>query len=137
MRTLNASYVEGVMQGLDDCPVVLLNLFNRYAVHLPNVVSFTNNDIWQTVALVEKAAYVLTVDTAVAHIAQAFDKPMTVLFSLKNYENEPSKNISLLTLWGPNTPRAKKLYAQQSVNQIALQDIVCQTRENWNFKNRT
>ena len=113
-----------ILQNFTGCPVVLLDVFQNYPVQLGHVVSFTNYDIWQTVALTKKAAYVLTVDTATAHIAQTFNKPQTVLFSLKNYENEPAKDLSLLTTWGPQGEHVQRLWAEKSVNHISVKSIV-------------
>jgi hypothetical protein len=56
---------------------------------------------------------------------------MTVLFSLKNYDNEPAKNLSLLTTWGPRGSHVKRLWAEKSVNDISPEHIAAATLEGW------
>ncbi len=125
-RTLNQLQVQQIMEQLRGTPVVLLNWQGHYPTTFPEAISWRHASILQTAALVKNAAYILTVDTGIAHIAEVFGKPMTVLFSLKHYQHEPMKDISLLTIWGPRGSQVQKLWAQESVNQIPVAAIVSQ-----------
>lgn len=128
-RTLSAKRVQAILKELSPIPVVLCNYQNAYASCAAGAVLWDSGDILQTAALVEKAAYVLTVDTSISHVAEVFDKPMSVLFSLKNYENEAQKDRSLLTIWGPRGNRADKLWAKNSVDEIPVLDIVASVKK--------
>lgn len=105
-------------------PVVIVNYKHAYDACSSAAFLFESTDILQTAALLKQAAYVVTVDTGIAHIAEAFCKPMTVLFSLKHYSYLPMKDLSLLEMWGPRGKHVQKLWAEQSVNQIAHEDIL-------------
>ena len=130
-RTLSVARVREITDGISNLPLVLADLHGCYKIQKKNVFSFACNDIWQTAELVRRCTYVLTVDTSISHIAQTFDKPITVLFSLKNYPNEPAKDVSLLTAWGPCGRAVQRLWAAQSVNDISPEKIISAIFEGW------
>ena len=130
-RTLTPARVSEILRALNTLPVLLCNTTGGYRAENPAVIMWNHSDLLQTAALVEQAAYVITVDTSIAHIAETFHKPMTVLFSLKNYDNEPAKNLSLLTTWGPRGSHVKRLWAEKSVNDISPEHIAAATLEGW------
>ena len=129
-RTLTPKRVAEIIQALKPNPILLCNTTGTYPAESPTVM-WNNPDLLQTAALVEQAAYVLTVDTCVAHIAEAFNKPMSVLFSLRNYDHEPAKNLSLLTTWGPRGEHVTRLWAEKSVNDILPEQIAAATLKAW------
>ena len=131
-RTLTPARVREILSHLGGgMPVVLCNYHNAYAACGAVAVLWNSGDILQTAALVEKSAYVLSVDTGISHLAEVFNKPMTVLFSLKNYANEPAKDLTLLTTWAPRGPRVQKLHTPQNVNEIPSEDILKTLGQNW------
>ena len=130
-RTLGVAQVNEILREMGDLPIVLSDVHQQYPVKGPQVISVSGIDILQTAALVNKAAYILTVDTAIAHIAEAFDKPMTVLFSLKNYAGCPAQDLSLLTVWGPRGPRVQKLHHAHAVCEIPAREIATTVLQNW------
>lgn len=56
----------------------------------------TTNDVLDFCAVVSRVAYVVTPDTSVVHIAQAYEKPMVALYS----------GIYYCTEWAPVHPLA-------------------------------
>ncbi len=70
-----------------------------------NIASLT---LLETIALIKRATLVVTPDTAIVHIASAFDRPMIGIYredlSVDNNANE----------WGPNSKYAKIIYSKST-----------------------
>ena len=85
---------------------------------------FTSDDILAVAAVVAQAAYVLTVDTAISHLAAAFNKPMTVLFTDQPKAGLPrAKRLEHLISFAPKTANTQILWAEKTVNLISLKNI--------------
>ena len=109
-----------------DAPIVLLDYKNQYAVaEGDKVYRFTGNDVLAVAALVARAAYVLTVDTAISHMAAAFKRPMTVLFTDQPRRALPrAKALEHLDSFAPRTANTCVLWAKHSVRAIDPAEIV-------------
>ncbi len=109
-----------------DAPIVLLDYKNQYALaEGENVQRFTGNDVLAVAAIVARSAYVLTVDTAISHMAATFKRPMTVLFT-----DQPRralarvKALEHVASFAPRTANTCVLWAKHSVRAIDPAEIV-------------
>lgn len=117
-----------------ELPIVLCNYKDAYPIYRKGVVLWNSRDILQTAALIQQSDYVLTVDTGISHIASVFDKPISVLFSLKSYDYEPAIQSSLLNTWIPRGSCVQVLWGESSVNEISPEEILNTLRKNWTRK---
>lgn len=80
------------------------------------------NSLWDAIALIKKADLVVSVDTAIVHIACAFDKKLiAVYFSmLLDHNKEYEGN----TIFSPLSRNAKQLIFDKKVHKLDL-DLVC------------
>lgn len=101
--------------------VVVLSYQQTYTALPQNVRVFHSSNLLETVALVSLVDYVVTVDTGILHIADAFNKPMTVLFSEANKDDSPRPYVEYV--WGSKNPQTRYLKARHSVNDIELAAI--------------
>ncbi len=60
---------------------VLLDYKNQFTAFDKNAVRCTTNSILQTAAVLAQAAGVISVDTGIVHLADAYKKPMLVLYA--------------------------------------------------------
>lgn len=103
----------------------VVNELNENRVH---IASFT---LLETIALIKKATLVVTPDTAIVHIASAFDRPMIGIYredlSVDNNANE----------WGPNSKYAKIIYSKSTdafgeksdINNFEIEELNKMLRE--------
>lgn len=107
-------------------PIVILDYQNKYkSLQMPGVFRFTSNDVLAVAAVTKHAGYVLTVDTAISHMAYAFSLPMTVLFTDQPKVGLPrAKSLEHLISFAPPSEDVQVLWAPDSVNAISVQDIV-------------
>lgn len=118
-RNLTNNRVEDISNLLvknTDYQVVILAYKKHYKSAPTGTVIYYTKDLTETVALIAQADYVLTVDTGVLHIADAFNKPMTVLFSEANIDDSPRPYVEYV--WGSKNPNTRYLKARHSVNDI-------------------
>ena len=123
-RTLTNKRVEEISNLLiknTDYQVVILAYKKHYKTIPTNIAVFYTNDLTETMALIASADYVLTVDTGILHIADAFNKPMTVLFSEANVDDSPRPYVEYI--WGSKNPNTRYLKARHSVNEIEITSI--------------
>ncbi len=118
-RTLTNKRIEEILNLLTkntDYQVVIL-AYQKYYKNTPtNTAVFYTTNLTETMALIAQADYVLTVDTGILHIADAFNKPMTVLFSEANVDDSPRPYVEYI--WGSKNPDTQYLKARYSVNDI-------------------
>ena len=114
-------------------PVVVLDYQHKYAaLDCPAVYRFTGDDVLAVAAVVRQAAYVLTVDTAISHMAYVFSRPMTVLFTDQPRIGLPrAKALEHLISFVPPSPDARVLWAKDSVENIAVADIIGAVTDGW------
>lgn len=103
--------------------IVLLDYKNKYKDLNSLCVRFTSADIAEVSELIKHSCFVITPDTGIAHIADAFNKGMLVLFSLQRFKTEQEKDLNV-TLWRPRTKKASILITEKDVNQISNEDII-------------
>lgn len=101
--------------------IILLSYKNFYKDMPANIAVFHTDNLIELVALIKQAEYVLTTDTGILHIADAFDKPMMVLFSEANIDESPRPYVEYI--WGSKNSKTKKLKARYSVNDIDIKEI--------------
>ena len=124
-RTLTNKRVEEISNLLTkntDYQVIILAYKKHYKTIPANTAVFYTNDLAESMALIAQADYVLTVDTGVLHIADAFNKPMTVLFSEANIDDSPRPYVEYV--WGSKNPNTRYLKARYSVNEIDIKKII-------------
>lgn len=124
-RTLTNKRVEEISNLLiknTDYQVVILAYKKCYKTIPTNTAVFYTKDLTETMALIAQADYVLTVDTGILHIADAFNKPMTVLFSEANVDDSPRPYVEYI--WGSKNQNTRYLKARYSVNDIEMREIV-------------
>lgn len=134
-RCLNATAVRSIIDKLKQAkiPTVLLCHQLKYAKALPlDVPIFHTNSIMHTAAIVSTADHILTVDTGVVHIADAYKKPMTVLYSDVCNPGEFPRSAQYLKIWQPKHSRFSFLRALHNVNEISPEEIVGTVTGNWN-----
>lgn len=73
-------------------------------VDIDNIETLPYKEFIYTVALVKYCRYVITVDTALVHIASAFDRPMLAIYPAARSQTYPSPLI-----WAPNNKNAIQL----------------------------
>ncbi len=114
-------------------PVIVLNYQNKYdGVQLPNVHCFSSDDVLAVAAVVKKAAYVLTVDTSISHVAHAFSRPMTVLFTDQPKTGLPrAKELEHLISFAPPSKDVQVLWAKDAVCAIKPEGIVAAVLKGW------
>ena len=114
-------------------PLVLLDYKQLYTqVTGKNIFRFTSTDVLAVAAAVKKSAYVLTVDTAISHMAATFEKPMTVLFTDQPKPALPRvNNLEHLISFAPHTKDTHVLWAKKEVAAIPLEDIVRSVKVGW------
>ncbi|MBR4682667.1 MAG: glycosyltransferase family 9 protein [Elusimicrobiaceae bacterium] len=96
--------------------VVVLSHKQTYTALPQRVHVFRSADLLETAALVSLVDYVVTVDTGILHIADAFNKPMTALFSEANRDDSPRPYVEYV--WGSKNPQTRCFKARYSVNDI-------------------
>ncbi|MBR3632716.1 MAG: glycosyltransferase family 9 protein [Elusimicrobiaceae bacterium] len=106
-----------------DFPIVLLDYKHQYDCLQNQCILYRGNSLLRTAALIEQAGYVLTVDTGIAHIADAFEKQMTVLFSLQPFPTAEAARAHL-GRWTPRTAGTGVVCTRQQMNDINSQYIV-------------
>ncbi|MBO7191070.1 MAG: glycosyltransferase family 9 protein [Elusimicrobiaceae bacterium] len=113
-------------------PVVVLDYKKQYPSAEAAVYRFESNDVLAVAQLVKQSAYVLTVDTAISHMAATFNKPMTVLFTDQPRAALPrAKNLEHLISFAPATPHTAVLWAKHTVRAIPLPNIVRTVLAGW------
>lgn len=124
-RTLTPARVKEMVElFLKTTPFQVLVLSHKQVYSdLPKAaVLFHSSDLLQTAAIVSRADYVVTVDTGILHIADAFNRPMTVLFAENNIIQTQRPYVEYF--WGSKNPRTCHLKAKQSVNEINPINII-------------
>lgn len=127
-RTLTPERVRELtrlLSGATHCSIVVLSYKQTYTDLPKETTVFSSNNLLQTAALISSADYVLTVDTGIVHIADAFNKPMTVLFSEANVDDSARPYVEYV--WGSKNPHTRYLKARHSVNEIEIQEIIAKT----------
>ena len=104
-----------------DYKIVVLSYKQTYTDLSKDVAVFRSSDLLMTAAIISLVDYVLTVDTGILHIADAFEKPMTVLFSEANVDDSPRPYVEYI--WGSKNPHTHYLKARHSVNEIEIKEI--------------
>lgn len=92
-----------------------VSLLNAHGVE-----TFSHSEFLYTVALTKMCHYVISVDTALVHIASAFEKPTLALYPNSRTESYPSHKI-----WSPNNPNAIQVISPTyTVVDINSEDII-------------
>lgn len=83
------------------------------------------DSLWHTIALIERADLVISVDTSVVHIASAFDKKLVAIFYSENidYDSKLQGNI----VFAPNTNNAKQIIFNHSDRLFEADYVVKET----------
>jgi ADP-heptose:LPS heptosyltransferase len=82
----------------------------------PGLTLFRSRSIWDVVSLVKAADVVITPDTAVVHIAAAFDKPIVALFPAQEWN---------FYKFRPLSTHAEELFKEgRSIPQIPVSEVV-------------
>lgn len=102
--------------------IVILSYKQTYNDLQKEISIFHSPSLLQTAALISLSDYILTVDTGIVHIADVFDKPMTILFSEANVNDLPRPYVEYI--WGSKNPHTNYLKARHSVNEIKIEDIL-------------
>lgn len=126
-RCLHVGKIKEICVGLKqvfaaDFPIVLLDYKCQYAALDGVCLRYTSASILQTAALIKQAGYVLTVDTGIAHIADAFEKKMTVLFSLQPFPTEAEARAHL-GRWSPRTTGSEMVCTPREMDSISVDEI--------------
>lgn len=92
-------------------------------ISISNIETLPYKDFIYTVALTKYCSYVITVDTALVHIAAAFDRPMLAIYPAARNQSYPSPLI-----WAPNNKNAVQLissthYVRDIDEQILLTEL--------------
>ncbi len=133
-RTLNKEKTRQILSALQAAGIAVVLLAHQadYAgpvfSHTP---IFQSNCIMQTAALIQRAAYVLSVDTGIVHIADALGISMTVLYSDVCAKGEQPRAGSYIEVWRPKNSPFHMLRATWNVNDIEVADIVQSVKEHW------
>lgn len=133
-RSLQGSKVCDIIKGLirHNIPMVLLCHQLEYANTLPpNIPVFSTTSVMQTAALVAAASYILSVDTGIVHIADAYKKPMTILYSDVCVPGEAPRSEGYLTVWQPLHSPFHRLRTTWQVNDIPTEDIIQSVKMNF------
>lgn len=135
-RSLQGQKVGDIIKELirHKIPVVLLCHQLKYANTLPpSIPIFSTASVMHTAALVEAASYILSVDTGIVHIADAYKKPMTILYSDVCVPGEEPRSEGYLAVWRPLHSPFHSLRATWQANDISTEDIVQSVKMNFRF----
>ncbi len=120
-RTLSNKRILEIIYALQkNCPqyqVLLLAYRKNFSEFPQEIPVFYTKSILLSAAAVQKADYILTVDTGVVHLADAFHKPMCVLFSAIAKEGFLRPHVE--HFWGSINKGNCYLKSNASVNDIS------------------
>lgn len=77
-----------------------------------NILANPFSSFITSAALVEISDLVITVDTSIVHLAQAFNKQQIAIYNNRLFNNKFSNNI----VWGPNYENAKQVTTHEFLN---------------------
>ena len=83
-----------------------------------------NQNILQVAALIKEAEGIITVDTGVVHLADAFQKKMLIFYAQDKY-GTPYNHI----FWASCQPTTHSLYSKDMVKDISVKEILDQVQE--------
>lgn len=110
-----------LLQRYKDYAIFLLDYKKMYSITEKNVFSFTSNSILETAALISKADFVISVDTGIVHIADAFNKKIIDIFPSTFASGQPLPKDHILR-WEPRGPH-KNIVGNPFVDDISLEDL--------------
>lgn len=110
-----------LLQQYKDYAIFLLDYKKMYNITEKNVFSWTSNSILETAALISKADFVISVDTGIVHIADAFNKKIIDIFPATFTTGQPLPKDHILR-WEPRGPH-KNIVGNPFVDDISLEDL--------------
>lgn len=124
-KTLTDSYLNSLIEEIYakfDYKIIVLSYKRTYDIKNNNVSVFSVNSILETASIVKLSDIILTVDTSVAHVADALNKTMLVLYD--NGTSETCENN--FVLWGPISSKVTKIISKYgcNVNDIDIKTIL-------------
>ncbi len=124
-RTLAQDNMSAILEGLSSLSgwqLVLVQYKKLYKLPAGAVI-YASASVMGAAAIIKEADYLLTVDTGLGHIADAFNVPRTTLFcEVTGHDN--AIHPKAWFCWGSKYKFNKKLRDFKSVNGIASADIV-------------
>ncbi|EKS6641292.1 glycosyltransferase family 9 protein [Enterobacter asburiae] len=89
-----------------------------------NYVKFLSPDFCHAIALVKHADLIISTDTSIVHLCNAFNKKLISLYNNKISPRGEKNNI----VWGPNYAKAVQLFSNGNrIDEIQADDIVSAT----------
>ncbi len=112
-RVLSVEQINKVLQHLNAIPGFYTVVFNMgktiECAHLENVALSPFKDIGNSFALVRSADVVITVDTAIVHLASLYNIRQYCIYNNRRHINKYDNNI----MWGPNSDKAVQLFTSE------------------------
>ncbi|MCL2390716.1 MAG: hypothetical protein FWD54_00625 [Endomicrobia bacterium] len=120
LRTLKLDKIKDITEKinkLDKYNIILLQYLTDYA-GIKGVCTFKSSSISEAAALIKRVDCILTVDTSIAHIADAYNKKMTVLYA------DDSASVESNSIFFSSKNILTKALKAKEINNISSDDIV-------------
>lgn len=126
-RDLSAEQIQTILSFLtsNNYQPVLLDYKHQFNGSFKDTILCESQNILEVAALIERSSAVITVDTGIVHLSDAFGKPMLVL-----YGNDKYGTLHNHIFWASIQPTTKTLQSQNRISDISL-DTLQQTLTNF------
>ena len=115
-RSFSDTQIDSILSCLsqyDNCVTVVVGEPNKIK-HIdtpPNIIINPLTSFFETVALIEFATLVITVDTSIVHVASIYNKKMLCIYNNRIIDNKFINNF----VWGPNYPNALQIFTKENL----------------------
>lgn len=115
-RSMTSTQVYSLLQYMNrisDCKIIVFDVdkclnLSQYS----NILENPSNLFVHAAELVKQADLIITVDTSIVHLAQAFNKNLIAIYNNRLFNKRFVNNI----VWGPNYPLATQLTTNEHLN---------------------
>ena len=118
-RTFNEDKINEILKvlsSLNNYIVVIPDFDGRYLYLQEKVVIFSNNNFLRLAELVKNIDLMISVDTSLIHLAEAFSKTSIIFYT-------EGKSLVPINLFESENPNAYKMLINDSVNNINIEDL--------------
>lgn len=122
-RSLSLQAVRQILSWLaahSHLQVVVYNVFDAVMVRdFPGVIFNPFEQIDRCIALLEHAAFLISVDTSFVHAGRFFDVPMLGIYNNRLVCGKYDNNV----MWGPNYAKARQVFSTDHINTESGDDL--------------
>lgn len=101
------------MNEINNCKIIVFDIDNALDLsQYSNIIENPSKSFAHAAELVKQANLIVTVDTSIVHLAQAFNKNLIAIYNNRLFNKRFTNNI----VWGPNYPLATQLTTNEYLN---------------------